>query len=206
MGLFSAHSADSDDPLLRPIYGWQAQGEPARLGFDLDVFLPADAAALASLALLFTPTFRGKIGGDQLRLSQRQHLGALASGNRRPCHHWPRRGNLQSRRRILGHRTIISQDAYFCSATHDYQTPDFTYITKLIRTGPQVWICARAIVLPGVHCKEGSVLGAGSVATRNLEEWTVYAGNPAVAVRERNRFDMPWQKHLKTARPLRTLQ
>jgi putative colanic acid biosynthesis acetyltransferase WcaF len=92
----------------------------------------------------------------------------------------------------LGSRTIISQDAYVCGATHDYQSPDFTYITKLVRTDPQVWVCARAIVLPGVHCKEGSVLGAGSVATRNLEAWTVYAGNPAVAVRPRTHIEMQW--------------
>jgi putative colanic acid biosynthesis acetyltransferase WcaF len=99
----------------------------------------------------------------------------------------------------LGHRTIVSQDAYFCGATHDYQSPDFTYITKPIRTEPQVWICARAIVLPGVQCKEGSVLGAGSVATRNLEAWTVYAGNPAVAVRQRTKFDMPGAKQKEPA-------
>ena len=65
---------------------------------------------------------------------------------------------------------------------------------KAIRTEPQVWICARAIVLPGVHCQAGSVLGAGSVATRDLEEWTVYAGNPAKAVRQRSHFEMPGQK------------
>jgi putative colanic acid biosynthesis acetyltransferase WcaF len=94
----------------------------------------------------------------------------------------------------LGRRTIVSQDAYLCGATHDYQSPEFTYIAKLIRTEPQVWICARAIVLPGVHCKAGSVLGAGSVATRNLDAWTVYAGNPAVAVRQRTRFEMPGKK------------
>jgi putative colanic acid biosynthesis acetyltransferase WcaF len=91
----------------------------------------------------------------------------------------------------LGHRTIISQDAYLCGATHDYQTPEFTYITKPIRTEPNVWICARAIVLPGVHCREGSVLGAGSVMGKSMDAWTVYAGNPAVAVRQRNQFDSP---------------
>jgi putative colanic acid biosynthesis acetyltransferase WcaF len=37
-------------------------------------------------------------------------------------------------------------------------------------------------------------LGAGSVATRNLDEWTVYAGNPAMAVRPRARFEMPGNK------------
>jgi putative colanic acid biosynthesis acetyltransferase WcaF len=38
------------------------------------------------------------------------------------------------------------------------------------------------------------VLGAGSVATRNLDEWTVYAGNPAMMVRQRTRFEMPGSK------------
>jgi putative colanic acid biosynthesis acetyltransferase WcaF len=93
----------------------------------------------------------------------------------------------------LGDRTIISQDAYLCGATHDYQSPEFTYIAKFIRIESQVWICARAIVLPGVHCLAGSVLGAGSVATKNLDAWTVYAGNPAAPVRPRNRSEMPGQ-------------
>jgi putative colanic acid biosynthesis acetyltransferase WcaF len=99
---------------------------------------------------------------------------------------------------LLGHRTIISQDAYLCGATHDYQSPEFTYITKPIETEAQVWICARAMVLPGVRCKEGSVLGAGAVATKSLEAWTVYAGNPAVEVRKRNPFDMPGSKSGRT--------
>lgn len=85
----------------------------------------------------------------------------------------------------LGHHTIISQGAYLCGATHDYNSADFIYIAKEIRTGPYVWICARAIVLPGVDCGAGSVLGAGAVTSRSLDPWTVYAGNPATRVRER---------------------
>ena len=88
----------------------------------------------------------------------------------------------------LAHHTVISQDAYLCGATHDYNSPDFDYIKKPIRTGPYVWICARAVVLPGTSCGSGSVLGAAGVATRDLEAWTVYAGNPARAVRKRERF------------------
>jgi len=85
----------------------------------------------------------------------------------------------------LGHHTIVSQDAYLCGATHDYNSAAFTYLAKEIRTEPFVWICARAIVLPGVSCGEGSVLGAGGVVSRKMEPWTVYAGNPAVPVRKR---------------------
>lgn len=89
----------------------------------------------------------------------------------------------------LGHHTIVSQGAYLCGATHDYNSEDFDYIAKLITTGAYAWICARAIVLPGVICGEGSVLGAGAVTPRSLEPWTVYAGNPAVPVRKRARVD-----------------
>ncbi len=88
----------------------------------------------------------------------------------------------------LEHHAIISQNAYLCGATHDYNSPDFTYVKKQIVLGPYAWVCARSIVLPGVHCGEGSVLGAGSVTSRDLEPWMVYGGNPAKAVKPRNNF------------------
>ena len=50
------------------------------------------------------------------------------------------------------------------------------------------WICARASVAPGVQVGDGAVLGLGSVATRDLEPWTVYAGAPATKVKERRRI------------------
>ncbi|WP_407425938.1 putative colanic acid biosynthesis acetyltransferase [Arcticibacter sp.] len=88
----------------------------------------------------------------------------------------------------LSHHVTISQSAYICGATHDYNSQDFTYITKEIKLEPYVWICARATLLPGAYCEEGSVLGAGSLSSKKLKAWTVYAGNPARAVRLRNNF------------------
>lgn len=89
---------------------------------------------------------------------------------------------------LLRHHAILSQDAFLCGATHDYNSIEFTYIKKKIVLDAYVWICAKAIVLPGVHCCEGSVLGAGSITTRDLDPWTVYAGNPARPVRKRQYF------------------
>jgi putative colanic acid biosynthesis acetyltransferase WcaF len=43
------------------------------------------------------------------------------------------------------------------------------------------------MVAPGVQVFEGAVLGLGAVATRDLEPWTVYSGNPAQRVRDRVR-------------------
>jgi putative colanic acid biosynthesis acetyltransferase WcaF len=56
-----------------------------------------------------------------------------------------------------------------------------------MEVGAYAWVCARASVGPGVRVGEGAVLGLGSVATRDLEPWGVYAGVPAVKVKERKR-------------------
>ena len=48
-----------------------------------------------------------------------------------------------------------------------------------------VWIGAKAIVCPGVTCFSHSVLTVSSVATKNLEAFTIYQGNPAVKIKIR---------------------
>ncbi len=90
----------------------------------------------------------------------------------------------------LSHHTIISQGAYLCGATHDFNAFTFDYIAKPIKTEPYVWICARAIMLPGVECGVGSVLGAGAVTSSRMEPWTVYSGNPATKRGCRNQFEV----------------
>jgi putative colanic acid biosynthesis acetyltransferase WcaF len=87
----------------------------------------------------------------------------------------------------FGSHAILSQGAYICGATHDYDDPGFPLIAYAMSFGAYAWVCARASVAPGVNMGEGAVLGLGSVATRNLEPWTVYAGTPAVRVKERQR-------------------
>ena len=90
----------------------------------------------------------------------------------------------------LGSHVILSQDSYLCGATHDYDDPAFPLIAFAMHLGAYSWICARASVAPGVNVGEGAVLGLGSVATRDLEPWGVYAGVPAVKVRERARREV----------------
>ena len=49
-----------------------------------------------------------------------------------------------------------------------------------------VWIGARAVVGPGVTCGSHSVLAMGSVATKDMDSWSVYRGNPAEAQSQRS--------------------
>lgn len=90
----------------------------------------------------------------------------------------------------FGSHAILSQDSYICGATHDYDDPSFPLIAFAMNLGAYSWICARASVAPGINVGEGAVLGLGSVATRDLEPWGVYAGVPAVRIKERDRHEV----------------
>jgi putative colanic acid biosynthesis acetyltransferase WcaF len=85
----------------------------------------------------------------------------------------------------IGSHAVVSQNAYLCGATHDFNDPRFPLLAYTMTLGAYCWICARASVGPGVNVGEGAVLGLGSVATRDLEPWGVYAGSPAVKVKQR---------------------
>lgn len=87
----------------------------------------------------------------------------------------------------LASHAIVSQDAYLCSATHDYDDPAFPMTSAPIALGRYAWIASRAVVCPGVQVGEGAVLGLCGVATRDLAPWTVYAGTPARAIKARRK-------------------
>ncbi len=88
----------------------------------------------------------------------------------------------------LGSHAILSQAAYMQRRPPTTTTtPAFPLLAFAMEIGAYAWVCARASIAPGVHLGEGSVLGLGSVATRDLDPWSVYAGTPAIKIRERER-------------------
>jgi maltose O-acetyltransferase len=55
---------------------------------------------------------------------------------------------------------------------------------KPIEIGSDVWVGGGAIICPGVTIGSRSVIGAGSVVTRNVPEGVFAAGNPCRVIRE----------------------
>jgi maltose O-acetyltransferase len=55
---------------------------------------------------------------------------------------------------------------------------------KPIEIGSDVWIGGGALVLPGVRIGSRSVIGAGSVVTRDIPGGVFAAGNPCRIIRE----------------------
>ncbi len=86
----------------------------------------------------------------------------------------------------IGSNACISQDAYLCTGSHDWNSPTFDLIVKPIVIGNSAWVAARSTVGPGVTVGEGAVLGLGGTASRDLQPWVVYSGTPAVPLKLRN--------------------
>lgn len=79
----------------------------------------------------------------------------------------------------------ISQGARIFTGSHDYKRSTFDLTVKEIVVEDGAWIGAGSFICPGVRCGSHAVLTAGSVATRNLEPYKIYQGNPALYKRDR---------------------
>lgn len=86
---------------------------------------------------------------------------------------------------IINDNVCLSQESMLLCGNHDYKKTTFDLIIKEIVLEEGCWIGAKSIVCPGVICKSHSILTAGSVATINLQPYSIYQGNPAKKIRER---------------------
>lgn len=88
----------------------------------------------------------------------------------------------------IGNNCTISTGAKILAATYDVE--EFLlrhkkhHISKPVVIGDNVWVCAGAIICPGVHIMGGAIIAAGSIVTKDIkEENVIVAGNPAKIIR-----------------------
>lgn len=53
-----------------------------------------------------------------------------------------------------------------------------------VTIGDNVWIGGNTVICPGVHIGSNTVIGAGSVVTKDIPEWVIAAGNPCKVIRK----------------------
>jgi acetyltransferase-like isoleucine patch superfamily enzyme len=91
----------------------------------------------------------------------------------------------------IGDDTIIGPGLYIMAGDHLFDKPGIFYhnspkgVNKDVTIGRNVWIGARVTILKGVKIHDSSIIGAGSVVTRDVPEFSVVAGNPARFMRLR---------------------
>jgi len=86
--------------------------------------------------------------------------------------------------KIGPHTTIWTSNHRFESSV-PFRTQGSSFAP--VHIGQDVWIGASVSIVAGVTIGDGAVLGAGSVVTRDVEPFSVTAGNPARMVRSRIR-------------------
>lgn len=53
-----------------------------------------------------------------------------------------------------------------------------------VTIGDNVWIGGNTVICPGVHIGSNTVIGAGSVVTKDIPDWAIAAGNPCRVIRK----------------------
>ncbi|MCH7534377.1 MAG: colanic acid biosynthesis acetyltransferase WcaF [Bacteroidetes bacterium] len=85
----------------------------------------------------------------------------------------------------IGDNVCLSQDCMLLTGNHNYKKETFDLIVKEIVIEEGVWVGARAVVTQGITLKSHAVLTTGSVATSDLEAYSIYQGVPASKIRDR---------------------
>lgn len=80
---------------------------------------------------------------------------------------------------VIGSHVTISQRSFICTASHDISELNRPLIHSPITIEDHAWICAESFVGLGVTIHEGSVIAARAVVTKDIDAWSVVAGNPA---------------------------
>ncbi len=87
----------------------------------------------------------------------------------------------------IGDGTQIASGVQLLAADHPRDPDlrrDLLELARPVSIGSNVWIGAAAIVLPGVSVGDDSIIGAGSVVTRDIPAGVVAIGNPCRVVRK----------------------
>jgi putative colanic acid biosynthesis acetyltransferase WcaF len=85
----------------------------------------------------------------------------------------------------LESHVCISQGAMLLCGNHNYKKSSFDLMIAPIYLEHGSWVGAKSTVCPGVRFGSHAVLSLGSIATKDLEPYSVYQGNPAVKVKVR---------------------
>jgi acetyltransferase-like isoleucine patch superfamily enzyme len=89
---------------------------------------------------------------------------------------------------VIGENTTIAAFCFITDFKHQYSKNlsvlEQGFDTDPVIIGKNVWIGTHCVILPGVKIGDGSVVGAGSIVTRDIPENSIAVGNPAKVIKK----------------------
>ena len=96
---------------------------------------------------------------------------------------------------FVGDKVLIGPNVTIATANHPIQ-PELRskalQYNKDVHIGDNVWIGANAVICPGVTIGKNTVIGAGSVVTKDIPENVVAVGNPCRVMRQISERDQKY--------------
>lgn len=86
---------------------------------------------------------------------------------------------------LIGDHVDIASEVLIYNSEHDLESPEFKAIEAEVEVGDYVFIGPRVIILPGVSIGKGAVVAAGAVVTKDIPNYKIVGGVPAVIIGER---------------------
>lgn len=99
---------------------------------------------------------------------------------------------------FIGSNCSFGSNCFITNENHG-TNPKLNYLyqpllTKDVVIDENCWIGEKTIILPGVHIGKNSIVGAGSVVTRDIPEYSIAVGNPAKVIKRWNEKENTWKK------------
>lgn len=100
----------------------------------------------------------------------------------------------------IGNSVLIASEVFIGSENHgmnpESESPymDQPLVCKPVIISDDCWIGEKVCILPGVSIGKKCVIGAGSVVTKDIPDFSIAAGNPAKVIKQWNFEKHIWEK------------
>lgn len=92
---------------------------------------------------------------------------------------------------IIGSNVLMAPEVVIYTENHAYYDKNSLIIeqgyssSRPVTIGNDVWICRRAMIMPGITIGDGAVIAAGAVVVKDVPAYAVVGGNPAKIIKYR---------------------
>lgn len=98
----------------------------------------------------------------------------------------------------IGDDVLVASDVFIINYNHGLSPLTNSYLDNSLEVSEVVindgvWLGNNVIVLPGVHIGKKSIIGAGSVVTKDIPPYSIAVGNPARVIKRYNLVNQQWE-------------